>query len=36
MTVQPVGVYIPYQPIIAKNKQIKKKKISFQIKENKI
>lgn len=26
MTVQPVGVYTPYQPTIAKNKQIKKKK----------
>lgn len=35
MTVQPVGVYTPYQPTIAKNKQIKKKK-KIQIKENKI
>ena len=33
MTVQPVDVYTPYQPTIAKNKQIKKK---IQITENKI
>ena len=35
MTVQPVGVYTPYQPTIAKNKQIKKKK-KFHFKLKKI
>lgn len=33
MTVQPVDVYTPYQPTIAKNKQIKKKKKKIQITE---
>lgn len=33
MTVQPVGVYTPYQPTIAKNKQIKKKKKKFKLKK---